>query len=195
MGRKPRNISSTGFYHIILRGNNKRHLFHEASDFESFLDLLIKYFEKSSIKLHHYCLMTNHVHLLLWSENPDNLSKAMHGLARSFHHFYRKKYSFFGHLFQGRYRSLIIEEDGHLLDCGRYIEKNPVRAHMVKKAEDWKYSSYRHYAFGEKNDFISLSQVYQALSQDEKRRQRIYRTRIEGVRPYEKIIDKALLGD
>jgi len=194
MGRKGRQASKVGLYHVILRGNNKGRLFHEDKDFRQFLCIVQEKLNPECIKIHHYCLMSNHVHLLIWTENIGLLSQWMHYVQRSYHHYYRKQYKWFGHLFQGRYRSLPIEDEEYLIECGRYIERNPVRAKMVKKAQDWPYSSYRFYIWGEKNQLISSSIAYEALAEDEDQRRKIYQERVEMTRPYEEVLDRELVG-
>lgn len=195
MGRRARRASSTGLYHVITRGNNKSRLFHCREDFQEYLRILNDYLRKHTVKIHHYCLMTNHVHLLVWAKELKTLSGFMHGIQRAYHHYYRKTHKWFGHLFQGRYRSFTIEDDGYLLDCGRYIERNPVRAEMVKDPKDWKYSSYRVYAYGEEAELVSLSVAYLGLSDNGKVRQELYGNRVEVTRPYEEIIDRELIGE
>ena len=96
MGRKARQASSVGLYHVIVRGNNKGKLFHDGLDFEEFLKILTEYLTQHPVQIHHYCLMTNHVHLLLQAESLEALSRFMHGVQRSYHHYYRKHYTWFG---------------------------------------------------------------------------------------------------
>ena len=194
MARAGRQGSEFGLYHVVARGNNKSRLFHRKDDFHAFLDILKSYLEKYPVKIHHYCIMTNHIHLLTFSQEIQTLSSYMHAVQRSYHHYYRKKYTWFGHLFQGRYRSLPIGTDAYLLDCGRYIERNPVRAKLVQDLKDWEYSSYRAYAYGEENDLLTLSVAYQGLAGEELNRQRLYRDHVESIRPYEDVIDRELVG-
>ena len=194
MARGAREGSQAGLYHAIIRGNNKTRLFHNKQDFQEFLKILKNYFEKHPVKIHHYCLMTNHVHLLVQAEEIPFLSSYMHAIQRTYHHYYRKNYTWFGHLFQGRYRSLPIDTDAYLLDCGRYIERNPVRAKLVQDPKDWEFSSYRTYAYGLKDDLVSLSVAYEALANQEVERQRFYREHVESTRPYEDVIDRELVG-
>lgn len=132
--------------------------------------------------------------MLVWTEETKSLSQFMHGIQRSYHHYYRKNHTWFGHLFQGRFRSLPIEDEPYLLDCGRYIERNPVRAKMVEDPKDWIYSSYCVYAYGMKDELVARSVAYEGLSDNEIERQKIYRQRVEATRPYEEIIDKGLIG-
>ena len=128
MPRGARKESGSGCHHVIIRGNNRQVLFRDNADFEKFAEIVKLYLPRDGVKLHHYCLMSNHVHLLVGCENIKILCRFMHGIQRSYHHYYRKTYTFFGHLTQGRFRSYPIEDDGYLLECGRYIERNPVQA-------------------------------------------------------------------
>ncbi len=194
MSRGGRQGSNVGLYHVITRGNNKARLFHKKQDFETFHRILKEALQKHPIKIHHYCLMTNHIHLLVYSEELAFLSAFMHTAQRSYHHFYRKNYTWFGHLFQGRYRSLPIETEAYLLDCGRYIERNPVRAKLVEDPKSWLYSSYRTYAYGTKDDLVTLSAAYEALATANEQRQLAYRDHVESTRPYEDVLDRQLVG-
>jgi len=192
MPRNGRRASSSGCYHVIIRGNNKQTLFRCAKDFEAFMSRLLEYRAIHPVKLYHYCLMHNHVHLLARSDGLALLGRYMHSVQRSYHHYYRKEYTFFGHLTQGRYHSFAIEDDPYLLECGRYIEKNPVRAGMIAKPEDWPYSSYRVYAFGEREDLIDLSPAYLMLGADQDIRQMLYRQHVDVTRPYEELLHRRL---
>jgi len=98
--------------------------------------------------------MPNHYHLLLEIPDPENLSTMMAGFARSYVHYYQKEYSVGGHIWQGRFKSQPVEKETYLLTCARYIERNPVKAKMVKTAEEYKYSSAKYYIFG-KSDGIT----------------------------------------
>jgi len=193
MARKPRPHSESGYYHLITRGNNKKDLFYEREDFEQYLKLLAQYLGLNKVKLHHYCLMTNHVHLLSHSESPQAISKMMHGLQRSYVLFFRKKYQWTGHLFQGRFKSLAIESESYLLECGRYIERNPLRAKIVRDPSDWPYSSYHAYAFGKVTPYLTLSEAYLGLADSREKRQELYRKYLDEARPYDGLVDKSLV--
>ena len=195
MARTPRAQAETGYYHLITRGNNKKNLFHEYEDFEHYLRLLAQYVSITGIQINHYCLMTNHTHLLIHSEAPRAISQMMHGLQRSYVLFFRKKYQWTGHLFQGRFKSLPIDRETYLLECGRYIERNPVRANMVKEPGDWPHSSYHAYAFGKKIPSLTHSQAYLDLSDSEEKRQVLYRDYLNQARPYENLVDRLLAGE
>ena len=137
--------------------------------------------------------MTNHVHMLVSAGEVTFLSRFMHGVQRSYHHYYRKKYKWFGHLFQGRYRSLPVETEAYLFDCGRYIERNPVRAKLVKDTKDWPYTSFSFYAYGVNDEIIQTSPIYDSLGRNDEEKQKAYRDHVEIVRPYEEILDRELV--
>lgn len=194
MARMPRVHSKTGYYHLITRGNNKKNLFCEPEDFEYYLKLLAQYSSLNGVQINHYCLMTNHTHLLVHSEEPRNISQMMHGLQRSYVLFFKKKYRWTGHLFQGRFKSLAIEKEVYLLECARYIERNPVRANLVKDPADWPHSSYHAYAFGNTVPYLTLSEAYLCLSTSPEQRQTLYRQYLNESRPYENLVDRSLAG-
>ena len=187
-------LEDVGIYHVYSRGNNKRWLFREDEDFKKFEDLISEYLECYDVVLSHYCLMSNHVHMLVCSEPVSSLGRMMHGIQRSYHHYYRRKYTFFGHLFQGRYRSLPINKESYLLECGRYIERNPVRAGLVDDPAAWHYSSYRMYSEGKAEPFASYDPAYLGLASTDHERQRIYREYTEQTRAYEELVEKQLVS-
>ncbi len=194
MGRKPRGTSKNGYYHILARGNNKKWLFQGDDDFKFYQETFASYFLRYKITLHHYCLMSNHLHFLVFAQIPMDLSKAMHGLQRMYFHYFRKKYNWAGHLFQGRYKSLAINDEKYLLECARYIERNPLRAKMVKNLDDWPYSSYRAYSYGEENRFINFSPAYLGLSANVEVRRKLYREYLMEDRLYEGLVDRQLVN-
>jgi len=140
MPRKAREKSETGIYHIILRGNSRQEIFHDDEDFFRFLERLDKYKKASKIKIHGWCLMNNHVHLLL-EEGAEELSVTMKRIGVSFVWFYNAKYNATGHLFQDRFKSETIDNDKYLMTVIRYIHQNPVKAGLVEKPANWKWSS------------------------------------------------------
>jgi putative transposase len=142
---RPLRIEFDGaFYHICARGNERKAIFKENKDKKHFLHLLEFAHSKYQATFHAYVLMDNHYHLIL--ETPKaGLSKIIHSLNTAYTLYFNKKYQRFGHLFQGRYRSVIIEADSYLLALSRYIHLNPVRAGIVKNPEDYPWSSYLAY--------------------------------------------------
>ncbi len=128
-------------YHVTSRGNEKKPVFRDDRDRENFLNTLQHVNKRYNWICHAYCLMTNHYHLLI--ETPDgNLSIGMRQLNGVYTQLFNKWHGRTGHLFQGRYKAIVIQKDSHLLEVCRYVVLNPVRAHMVAVPEDWKWSSY-----------------------------------------------------
>ncbi len=158
MPRSPRNRQWTeaACYHVMNRGHNPETLFAQEQDFAYFLQrnprFIARYQKRLPLRLYHYCLLSNHFHLLLQLADPRPLSRLMAGLLRSFVHYFNRRYGFVAHLFQGRFQSLAIEAEGYLLSCGRYIEGNPVEAGLVTEAWQYRWSSCRAYAWGEPDD-------------------------------------------
>lgn len=127
MPRVARGLADGMIYHVINRGNGRREVFHKEEDFQAFISLLKEAKEKHPVKLLGYCLMSNHFHLLLSPEKADDLSKFMQWFMTSHVRRYHRHYRSSGHVWQGRYKSFIVENDLHLLTVVRYIEGNPVR--------------------------------------------------------------------
>src|SRR3989338_8058277 len=120
MPRRKRQLSKTGFYHWINRGINHKKIFHREKDFKKFLSLIADHKDELGIKLYHYCLMSNHVHLLLYAEDTQKLAKFSHFIQRRYTYYYCKNYKWRGQLFRRVYRSLGVDKDTYLLECGRY---------------------------------------------------------------------------
>ena len=139
---RPLRIEYPGaVYHITSRGNEKKPVFKDDQDRANFLNTLQHVNKRYNWICHAYCLMTNHFHLLI--ETPDgNLSLGMRQLNGVYTQLFNKWHGRVGHLFQGRYKAILIQKDSHLLEVCRYVVLNPVRAKMVEKPEDWMWSSY-----------------------------------------------------
>ena len=139
---RPLRIEYPGaVYHITNRGNDKKDVFKDDQDRETFLKILTFVNKRYHWLCHAYCLMDNHYHLMI--ETPDgNLSLGMRQLNGVYTQARNKRRNKTGHLFQGRYKAILIQKDTHLLEVCRYVVLNPVRARMVEKPEDWKWSSY-----------------------------------------------------
>jgi putative transposase len=140
---RPLRIEYDGaLYHITSRGNERKAIFREDEDRLGFLDTLQKVNERYNWICHAYCLMNNHYHMII--ETPDgNLSKGMRQLNGVYTQLFNRRHHRVGHVFQGRYKAILIEKESYLLEVSRYVVLNPVRAKAVQKPEDWKWSSYR----------------------------------------------------
>lgn len=158
MSRRSRRLSLSGIYHVMLRGNNKQRIFRNDVDYQKFLEVLQITKELSGYKLLAYCLMPNHVHLLIKVEGepPERIFKR---IGARFVTWYNKKYERVGHLFQGRYRSEPVEDERYFLTVLRYIIQNPMKAGLEKRPGSYRWSSY----FAYKNVTDGLTDVEFAL--------------------------------
>ena len=140
MPRKAWVKSKNGIYHIMLRGANRQEIFHDEEDCKKFLEIIGKYKGVSEVGVFAWCLMNNHVHLVL-KEGNEPISTTMKRIGVSFVWYYNWKYRTTGHLFQDRFRSENVETHKYLLTVIRYIHQNPVKAGIVNQADEWKWSS------------------------------------------------------
>lgn len=142
MPRVHRITMENACYHIITRGNQKQSVFLECSDYDKYLSIVGKCKKKYKFKLYCFCLMPNHVHLIIDVGNPLMLSKIMKVLNLSYTRYFNFKYKKVGHLWQDRFKSNIIEKDAYLLKCIDYIEANPIRASIVSHIDEYAWNSY-----------------------------------------------------
>lgn len=164
-----------GAYHIVGRGNNKQNIFLDDNDKDKYLELITRFKEDHPLSLFHYCLMTNHIHLLLETNDKTDLPKFMKRLNLAYFHHFKKKYGYVGHFWQDRFKSFLVEQDDYLLVCGKYIELNPVRAGMVEHPGEYSHSSYGFYVKGTESDVLEPNPLFLELSADKGSRQNIYR--------------------
>lgn len=144
MPRQARKKSSSGIYHVMLRGINKQQIFEDDEDCEKFLWVLKETKATSEYKLFAYCLMGNHIHLLI-KEEKESLEQIFKRIGGKFVYWYNIKYQRIGHLFQDRFKSEPIEDDTYLFTVLRYIHQNPVKAKLCENIEDYEFSSYKEY--------------------------------------------------
>lgn len=159
MPRTARKQSETGIYHVMLRGINKQQIFEDAFDCKKFLYITKDYKATCHFQLHAYCIMGNHIHLLI-EVGDTPLSEILKRIECRFVHWYNKKYQRTGHLFQDRFRSEVITDDFHFLKIARYIHQNPIKAGLSSTMEAYPWSSY--HAYAGKND--NLTDVQKARS-------------------------------
>ncbi len=150
MPRPPRIEFPGAFYHVFSRGNRKEIIFHEESDFRMFESILFQYAEECQVSLYAWCLMPNHYHLVIRTAQA-NLSLFMHRLLTRYAHLYNLRYELVGHVFQGRFKAILCDEESYFLELIRYVHLNPVRAKqsLVPNLVDWKWSSHRYYVMNE----------------------------------------------
>jgi len=174
MPRSRRFIPVDSALHIMCRGNNRQNVFNNDSDKLYYWRLLNELKDENKINIFHYCIMDNHVHLIVWVSCVSKLPKFMKQLSLSYFNYYKKLYGYWGHIWQGRYKSNVIEADSYLLHCGKYIELNPVRAGIVNLPHEYVFSSYKHYSFGHSDALISDSPAFLGLADDSLKRQKQY---------------------
>ncbi len=141
MPRKTRTLFGGFCYHIINRGNGRARVFHGEADYREFVKLMAAAGERLAPRLLAYCLMPNHVHLVLWPREDGEVSRWMQWLMTAQVRRHHRRHGSDGHLWQGRFKAFPIQRDEHLLSVLRYVERNPLRAKLVARAEDWPWSS------------------------------------------------------
>lgn len=191
MSRDARRLVDEGNYHIVTRGIDRRVLFRDKSDNQYFLDIIRANLVRFEISIFHYCLMVNHIHLLVKVTRATDLPKFMQIVLQGYAYYFRKKYLSVGFIFQNRYKSRLINNDAYLLECGRYIERNPLRARIVLDLSKYHWSSYSIYAKGEQDGIVKLlNPVYLDLAGTDEKRREAYIDYVSQGRPYEDILDK-----
>lgn len=143
MPRSARAIADNCFYHLINRGNGRQQVFHKDGDYQAFIDVVLGARQRYRVKVLAWCLMPNHFHLLVQPEDAALLTKWMQWAMTTHVRRYHKHYGTSGHLWQGRYKSFMVQDNEHLLTAVRYIEGNPVRAMLSPSAAQWPWSSHQ----------------------------------------------------
>ena len=164
MARQKRAKSETGIYHVMLRGINKQQVFFDEEDYNLFLNILSKCKTICGFKLHAYCLMSNHIHLLI-QEGEEPLDMIFKRIGDSFVYWYNIKYDRIGGIFQGRFKSVPVNDDEYFISVLRYIHQNPVKAGIVKKCSEYEFSSYNSYF--KKNSFVNTGFALELMGIDE----------------------------
>ena len=178
MARPLRLEFDGAFYHITARGNERKNIFFGQADYRKFHSYLKEAGKKFGIFIHAYVLMTNHYHLLI--ETPQsNLSRVMHHINGSYTTYINIKRKRCGHLFQGRYKSILIQQDSYLTELSRYIHLNPVRAGLVQRPEDYRYSSYGAYITDKSDDMVNTDMILRAMAVGKKEARAKYRVFVE----------------
>lgn len=149
MSRQWRIEYAGALYHVMSRGNQGQSIFADDNDRRMFLDILDEVSERFSIEIQAYVLMANHYHLLLKTLEP-NLSRAMQWFGTTYTRRYNIRHGLGGHLFQGRFKSIVVDNDSYLSQLSCYIHRNPLRAGLVSRLADYSWSSYNHYAYTKK---------------------------------------------
>jgi len=192
-------------FHILNRGNNRQTIFSGEADFIYFIELLKRFKKELRFKLYHFCLMPNHVHFVMEPTIEGSLSKIMLKLTLAHTRYFNKKYNGVGHVWQGRYKSSLIDKENYFIWCGIYVELNPVRGKLAERPEDWKWSSFRFYALGENTSLmeglIDIDPYYLELGDNSEKRQQRYLNNIEKVMEEDNLkfirtkLDAGIFGD
>ncbi len=179
MSRRHRLVLSEVPLHIIQRGNNRLPCFFVEADYMVYLDLLRIAASATGCKIHAYVLMTNHVHLLISPVSPSSAGALMKSLGERYVQYVNRRHRRTGTLWEGRFRSCVVQEVKYLFACHRYIELNPVRANMVTHPSDYRWSSYQTNAHGQTSPFLSPHDSYVSLASVQDERECAYRALFE----------------
>ena len=164
MPRQARRKSESGIYHIMLRGINQQQIFEDEEDSLRFLETLLKYKEQCGYEIYAYCLMGNHIHILL-KEGKENLTLVLKRIAGSYVYWYNWKYRRSGHLFQDRFKSEPVEDDEYFLTVIRYIHQNPIKAGICKNIDEYKFSSYNEYI--KKENLVDIDFCFSIIGKEQ----------------------------
>ncbi|MEW6374964.1 MAG: transposase [Thermodesulfobacteriota bacterium] len=173
---RPLRIEYPGaFYHITSRGNERRPIFRTKGDYERFIGYLESATERYGAQIHCFCLMPNHYHLLLETQR-GNLQAILHHLNTAYTNYFNRKTGRVGHLFQGRYRAILVEKDSYALELSRYIHLNPVRAKLVDRPSRYPWSSYLAYTGKAQGwDWLRIDFILDQMGLNRRRAQGRYR--------------------
>jgi len=191
MPRRERLAFNRSFHHVFTRGNDRKQIFKKEKDYQVFLLIVRKYLEKFRVSIINYCLMPNHLHLLIFVESGSELSKFMKIVLQVYANYHRKEYASVGFLYQNRFKSILIKKESYLLECARYIERNPFRAGLVNNISAYSWSSFSYYAKGIKDGIITKENpAFMALAETDIKKREAYIGFVSQERPYEQILDK-----
>ena len=166
MGRPWREEYKGGIYHVIARGNNKEYIFKESIDKGYFLKQLKEHSEGFEYRVYGYVLMDNHYHIIIQTHNKK-LQEIMHQINNKYSKYFNYRYKRVGHVFQGRYKAVLVQDERYMLALLRYIHQNPIKAHICDSMEKYKWSSDVFYR-NNMNNFIQIDMIMDMLSKDSK---------------------------
>lgn len=151
---RERTLYDGCYAHVYSRALEKRNIYHDHEDFLVFKRMLIRTKLKSGYRVHHYCLMNTHFHLVVSVQSREAFSQGLRELKQGYAKWYHKKYAKQGPVWWGRFGSQLIESEKYMYACGLYVEMNPVKAGIVARPEDWEYSSSRYYFLNQRDDLV-----------------------------------------
>lgn len=176
MARLPRIVIPNQPLHIMHRGNNRQDIFESEKDMLRIKDDIKESLSKSKCELHAYVIMSNHLHLLLTPKDKDQLAIFMQSMANRYVRYFNAKHQRTGTIWEGRYKSCLIDSESYLFVLYKYIEMNPVKAGMVKNIKDYEWSSYRHNALGMTDQLITEHRQYKRLGKEKNLRTKNYKS-------------------
>jgi len=174
MARLPRLLVPGYPVHLVVRGNDRQDIFRSEGDRVFFHRCLVEKTTQHDVRIHAYVFMTNHVHLLASDEEPGALGKVIQAMGRRYVSYFNYLYGRSGTLWEGRFRSCLIQTDRYLLACHRYIEMNPVRAGLVRSPAEYRWSSFQANCWGKRDDLVTAHPIYDALGATHAARQAAY---------------------
>lgn len=187
------------FYHVLSRGNERKQIFKDDEDRFRFLDLLGEAAARWALSVHAYALMSNHYHILLETK-AGRLSQPMRHLNGIYTQFFNRKHNRCGHLFQGRFKALLVDKESYLLTLSRYIHQNPLKAGMVKQALDYPWSSYPAYlGIAKTQEWLNTEETLSEFGANLDSQRKSYRAFIEtddpnNANPFKNVIGQVVLG-
>jgi putative transposase len=176
MPRKPRIVVAGQPHHIVIRGINREPIFYHEYDYQYYLQALLQASKENGCSVHAYVLMTNHVHMLVTPMDAVSMGKTVQSVGCRYVQYFNSRYQRTGTLWEGRYRSLLVDSETYLFRCYRYVELNPVRAGMVDHPGGYPWSSYGHNAYGDFNPLISSHPRLHSLGKTSEVRQEAYKS-------------------
>jgi REP-associated tyrosine transposase len=187
MGRVNRLIDSDFVYHVVNRGNNRQDVFHDESDYRAYLESLERTQLRYPFRLFGYCLLTNHVHLLLRTEPGVSVSRIMQSLTVAHTWRYHRRHSGVGHVWQGRFKSPVVQDDSHFWTVLRYIEANPLRAGLTGDPADYPWSSYLAHGLGHEDPLLTPIPDWSDLGRTEPIRRAVWRRKVRAALPEQEL--------
>jgi len=193
MARPLRIEFANAFYHVFSRGNERRDVFREKRDYELFLETLKESSRFFDVLVHSFCLMSNHFHLLVETTKP-NLSKFMQRLLGVYTTRFNRRHERHGHLFQGRFKALLVEKDSYLLELARYIHLNPVRAKLAQRPEDYPWSSMKNFLNSGDEDFPHTALILRSFGSRKTFRDFVLEGLERMIDPFQNVVGGLFLG-
>lgn len=197
---RPLRIEFAGaLYHVTARGNAREDVYRDDADRRQFLMLLQNTANRYDWYCHAYCLMDNHYHLLVETNTPT-LSKGMKLLNGTYTQYFNRQHQRVGHVFQGRFKAILVQKESHMLELARYIALNPVRAQMVRSAKDWRWSSYRAtVGYDESDACLTTEWILAGFAKTKNVAQQRYRDFVQAGKgqpsPWSQLKNQIFLGD